>query len=86
MLNAGQKEHSAILSTFIKLTFVVKIFVLSISEWPLKYVIEVHEGIITETEIPSNISLLGRIRLCPKYHSGCNDIHVHLYTYKYTDI
>ena len=26
-------EHSAILSTFIKLPFVIKIFVLSISEW-----------------------------------------------------
>ena len=40
-INAGQKycrmlqgEHSAILSTFIKLTFVIKIFVLSIFEWP----------------------------------------------------
>ena len=42
-LNAGQKycrmlqgEHSAILSTFIKLPFVIKIFVLSIFEWLLK--------------------------------------------------
>ena len=40
-LNAGQKycrmlqgEHSAILLTFIKLQFVIKIFVLSIFEWP----------------------------------------------------
>ena len=40
-LNAGQKycrmhplEHSAILSTFIKLSFVIKIIVLSIFEWP----------------------------------------------------
>ena len=40
-LNAGQKycrmhqgEHSAILSTFIMLPFVIKIFVLSIFEWP----------------------------------------------------
>ena len=42
-LNAGQKycrmlplegEHSAILLTFIKLPFVIKIFVLSIFEWP----------------------------------------------------
>ena len=40
-LNAGQKycsmlqgEHSAILSTFIKLPVVIKIFVLSIFEWP----------------------------------------------------
>ena len=42
LLNAGQKycrmlqEHSAILSTFIKLLFVFKTFVLSIFEWPLK--------------------------------------------------
>ena len=41
-LNAGQKycrmlqEHSAILSTFIKLPFVIKIFVLSIFKWLLK--------------------------------------------------
>ena len=28
--------HSAILLTFIKLSFVIKIFVLSIFEWPLK--------------------------------------------------
>ena len=27
-------EHSAILSTFIKLPFIIKIFVLSIFEWP----------------------------------------------------
>ena len=27
-------EHSAILSTFIKLPFVIKIFVLSILDWP----------------------------------------------------
>ena len=40
-LNVGQKyssmlqrEHSAMLLTFIKLSFVIKIFVLSIFEWP----------------------------------------------------
>ena len=38
-LNAGQKycrmlKHSAILSPFIKLPLVIKIFVLSIFEWP----------------------------------------------------
>ena len=31
-----QEEHSAILLTFIKLPFVIKIFVWSIFEWPLK--------------------------------------------------
>ena len=42
-LNAGQKycrmlqgEHSAILSTFIKLPLVIEIFVLPVFEWPLK--------------------------------------------------
>ena len=30
------KEHSAILTTFIKLPLVFKTFVLSIFEWPLK--------------------------------------------------
>ena len=30
------REHSAVLSTFIKLPFVIKIFVLSIFEWPLR--------------------------------------------------
>ena len=38
LLNTGQKycrmEHSAILLTFIKLPFVIKVFVLSIFEWP----------------------------------------------------
>ena len=41
LLNAGQKycrmlqgEHSAILLTFIKLLFAIKIFILSILEWP----------------------------------------------------
>ena len=48
-LNAGQKycimlqgEHSAILSTFIKLPFVTRNFVLSIFEWPLKAGFTVH--------------------------------------------
>ena len=31
-----QGEQTAILSTFIKLPFVIKVFVLSIFEWPLK--------------------------------------------------
>ena len=31
-----QREHSATLSSFIKLPFVIKIFVLSIFGWPLK--------------------------------------------------
>ena len=49
LLNAGQKycrmlqgEHSAKLSTFIQPPFVIKIFVLSIFEWPLKTGFTVH--------------------------------------------
>ena len=34
MLQNAPREHSAILSTFIKLPFIIKIFVLSIFEWP----------------------------------------------------
>ena len=34
-----QGEHSAILSTFIKLLFTIKIFVLSILEWPFTQVL-----------------------------------------------
>ena len=33
------REHSAILSTFIKLPFVLKTFILSVFEWPLKTVV-----------------------------------------------
>ena len=51
-LNAGQKycrmlqgEHSAILSTFIKLPFIINFFVLSIFEWPLKTGFTVCTGI-----------------------------------------
>ena len=34
--NRLMPEHSAILLTFIKLPFVIKIFILSIFEWPLQ--------------------------------------------------
>ena len=34
LLKLLQREHSAILSSFHKLPFVIKIFVLSIFEWP----------------------------------------------------
>ena len=37
-----QGEHSAIFSTFIKLPFVIKIFVLSVAEWSLKTGFTVH--------------------------------------------
>ena len=34
VLQNAPREHSAILSTFIKLPFIVKTFILSIFEWP----------------------------------------------------
>ena len=41
------KEHSAILSTFIKLPFAIKPFVLSIFEWPLKTGFTVYVDLIS---------------------------------------
>ena len=67
-LNVGQKyyrmlqgEHSALLSTCIKLPFVIKIFVLSIFEWPLKtgltvvliYVLSAQKNCLNETVLLS---------------------------------
>ena len=47
------REHSAILSTFIKLPFVFKTFVLSIFEWPLKTGFTViHSLVICIAECP----------------------------------
>ena len=42
------RERSAILSTFIKLPFVIKIFVLSIFEWPLKTGFTVDESLMEQ--------------------------------------
>ena len=44
-----QGEHSAILSTFIKLPFVIRIFVLSIFEWPFYTGITVCDFSITNS-------------------------------------
>ena len=61
-LNTGQKycrmlqgEHSTILSTFIKLPFVLKIFVLSIFEWPLKLFYKVSFNSPTPTPSPPTL-------------------------------
>ena len=66
-LNAGQKycrmpqgEHSAILLTFIKLPFAMKIFVLSIFEWPLKTGFAV--VLFFHTLVPSEYWVLVEIR------------------------
>ena len=52
-----QGEHSAILSTFIKLPFVIKIFVLSIFEWPLKTGFTVQRYLTKLFEKRTDISL-----------------------------
>ena len=46
-------EHSAILSTFIKLPFVFKTFVLSIFEWPLKTGFTVHVCDLIQSQVTS---------------------------------
>ena len=42
--SVAEWEHSAILSTFIKLPFVIKIFVFSIFEWPFYTGFTVHNS------------------------------------------
>ena len=46
-----QREHSVILSTFIKLPFVIKIFVLPIFEWLLYTGFTVHLNFIKKTPV-----------------------------------
>ena len=52
-----QGEHSAILSTFIKLPFVIKIFVLSIFEWPLKTGLTVYIQLTQTNQLEFSIML-----------------------------
>ena len=44
-LQNAPREHSAIFSTFIKLPFVLKTFVLSIFEWPLKGLVNLQKNL-----------------------------------------
>ena len=55
-----QGEHSAILSNFIKLPFAMKIFVLSIFEWPFKTGFTVM--LFFHTLIPSEYWVIVEIR------------------------
>ena len=73
-LNEGQKycrmlqgEHSAILSTFIKLTSVIKIFVLSIFEWPSKTGFTVFKVIMVWGSTLRNC----RLTTCDIVHCNC---------------
>ena len=63
-----QVEHSAILSTFIKLPFFIKIFVLSIFELPLKtgFTVQVYlfsgaEEVYEEDEFMINLAIIGQV-------------------------
>ena len=69
-----QGEHSAILLTFIKLPFVIKIFVLSIFEWPFYtgFTVQMSEVLVlygifsmdfTKPKYRVNIIKLGPVRL-----------------------
>ena len=76
LLNAGQKycrmlqwEHSAILSTFIKLPFANKTFVLSIFEWPLKTGFSVN-NLQQKNPIFSSILHVLRLSLSELFGSG----------------
>ena len=55
-VNSVQKEQSAILSTFIKLAFVVMNFVLSIFEWPFYTGFTVHQLIFYWKPINRDLS------------------------------
>ena len=72
MLQNAPNEHSAILSTFIKLPFVFKTFVLSIFECPLK------TGFTVQFQkFFSNLTLLHSEfhKLPQSSHSECNRVN-----------
>ena len=56
-----QGEHSAILSTFIKLPFIIKIFVLSIFEWPFYTCFTVAIGAAVDDD---SLAVIRSMRIC----------------------
>ena len=71
-----QREHSAILLTFIKLPFVIKIFVLSIFEWLLKSGFTVCGRFCVWSwfcVIPLNVRL-SLVHLAEEKKSGCLNV------------
>ena len=94
LLNAGQKycrmlqwEHSAILSTFIKLPFVIKIFVLSIFEWPLKtgFTVSHFETVIKiSCFLRNQLIRIHTVRVKKSTESGSTVLYSHMmYPYQY---
>ena len=58
----GEWEHSAILSTFIKLLCVIKIFVLSILEWTLRTVTYITSAEISNERLLALDAYFGSLR------------------------
>ena len=59
-------QHSAILSTFIKLSFVIQIFVLSIFEWPFYagFTVLFNSPVNTENSLSTRTELLKTGKTC----------------------
>ena len=72
-----QGEHSAILLTFIKLPIVIKLFVLSIFEWPFTQVLPYHNDIIparSHTFVEIDHEIISTVILLPSadsFKKGC---------------
>ena len=62
----GQREHSAILWTFIKLPFTIKTFVLSIFKWPLSTGLNVFlsQGGLQKRRDDTDILVLNQYKCC----------------------
>ena len=72
-LNAAQKYCRIILSTFIKLPFVIKIVVLSIFEWPLK------TGFTVYTKYPACRVICQNVWFCVSSNSSSRQTFPHIF-------
>ena len=71
-----QGEHSVILLTFIKLPFVIKIFVLSFFEWPFYIGFTVYETVLKITHLPEH-DILVLCLIAGESSQGCGEsVHV----------
>ena len=78
-----QGEHSAILSTFIKLPVVIKLFVLSICEWPfytlsgltVDTVSEKTDFSLTWSETPNTVFFINSAKKGPQNFLAINAFH-----------
>ena len=65
-----QWEHSALLSTFIKQLFVIKILVLSIFEWPLKTGFTVTSYLLPVSQHCKDLSVKHKTDIVSTEYSG----------------